>query len=420
MSDTHRLIRLPVFVLIITGAVSISISQNYTDAEVLASAIAKGKLAANYWTTGSGVNPSSTDYYADICSFYGACMFGDATGDSTYYKSINNRYNRTQAIKATDIDVNSCGILPLHLYIHNKKEQQLKLGIDAAKANMQKNGYVRNAIDDTYMTGSLHIQAFRATKDSVYLNFFADYLSMYMKNLQQNNGLYWHHKDLAHQFWGRGNGWGAVSSAEMLQTLPSGHPKYQTILTYYKKHMKGLIDVQLQNGIWHQLLGSTSSKNWEETSGSSMFVFALFIGLQLGILDKETYLEPAKKGWMAVAKYLDASGKLNNVAEGFWPKTGTPDDYLDARKAAAGNSHGTAGFLWAAAAVVKYFNSQVAIDTRPALKPAMSVTSDQYSNYYDLIGRTGLLAGKKFNSTISAGIVIESRGYTSKSILHVP
>jgi len=246
MPDTHKKTRLSVTFLIVAGAVSSSISQNYTDSEVLASAIAKGKLAANYWTTGSGVNPSTTDYYADICSFYGACMFGDAIGDSTYYKNINNRYNRTTAIKTTDIDVNSCGILPLHLYLHSKKDQHLKLGTDAAKANMQKNGYVRNAIDDTYMTGSLHIQAYRATKDTANLNFFANYLSTYMKNLQQNNGLYWHHRDLAHQFWGRGNGWGAASSAEILQVLPQGHPKYETILNGYKKHMKGLIDVQLQ------------------------------------------------------------------------------------------------------------------------------------------------------------------------------
>jgi rhamnogalacturonyl hydrolase YesR len=81
-------------------------------------------------------------------------------------------------------------------------------------------GHIRNAIDDTYMTGSLHVQAYRATKVTVYLNFFADYLSSYMKNLQQSNGLYWHHKDLAHQFWGVETVV-CASSAEILQVLPT-------------------------------------------------------------------------------------------------------------------------------------------------------------------------------------------------------
>jgi len=103
MSGTHRRIRLPVSLLLITGTFSFSISQNYTNEEVLASAIAKGKQAANYWTTGSGINPSTTNYYADICSFYGACILGDAISDSTYYKNINNRYNRTQVIKTSNI-----------------------------------------------------------------------------------------------------------------------------------------------------------------------------------------------------------------------------------------------------------------------------------------------------------------------------
>jgi rhamnogalacturonyl hydrolase YesR len=419
MSGTHRRIRLPVSLLLITGTFSFSISQNYTNEEVLASAIAKGKQAANYWTTGSGINPSTTNYYADICSFYGACILGDAISDSTYYKNINNRYNRTQVIKTSNIDTNSCGILPLHLYLHNQNEQQLKLGIDAAKGNIQMKGHIRNAIDDTYMTGSLHVQAYRATKDTVYLNFFADYLSSYMKNLQQSNGLYWHHKDLAHQFWGRGNGWGAASSAEILQVLPTTHPKYDTILSYYKKHMQGLIDVQLQNGMWHQLLGSTSSKNWEETSGTSMFIFALFTGLQLGVLDKETYLEPAKKGWMAVAKYLDSSGKLGNVAEGFWPKTGTADDYLNAKKAAAGNSHGTAGFLWAATAAVRYFNSLVAIDIKQVTNSIQVVPSQQKIHYFDLIGRSKEFSIKR-NIPTSAGVIVIKSSINPQSIVSLP
>lgn len=420
MSDTHRKIRLPVSLLIITCTVSFSISQNYSNEEVLASAIAKGKLAANYWIKESGKNPGSTDYYAEICSYYGACIFGDATGDSSFYKQINSSYNRTQPIKTTDIDVNSCGILPLHLYLHNKKEQHLKLGIDAAKGNMAKNGYVRNAIDDTYMTGSLHIQAYRATDDTIYLNFFADYLSSYMKNLQQSNGLYWHHKDLAHQFWGRGNGWGAASSAEMLQVLPKTHPRYDTILSYYKKHMKGLIDFQLQNGMWHQLLGSTSSKNWEETSGTSMFVFALFTGLQLGLLDKEAYLEPAKNGWMAVVKHLDFSGKLGNVAEGFWPKTGTADDYLNAKKAAAGNSHGTAGFLWAATAAVKYFNSLVAIVRKPVITSVQVVPSQQKIYYFDMMGRSnGFSINPNIPSSSACGIIIKN-STNSQAIVNLP
>jgi unsaturated rhamnogalacturonyl hydrolase len=308
-----------------------------------------------FWVKNSGANTGS-DYYADICSFYGACIFGDAQKDSSYYKDINSKYTRTAAILTDNIDHCSCGILPLHLYLHSGKPAQLQLGKNAADANIQNSGFVRNAIDDTYMTGSLLVQAYRATNDKKHLDFCANFISTYMTNLQQSNGLYWHHRDLSKQFWGRGNGWGAASTAELIQVIPDNHVKHDAVITGYKKHMKGLVDVQLSSGMWPQLLASTDSRNWEESSGTAMFLFALFTGMRLGILDKETYLAPAKKGWMALIKHLGSDGKLNDIAAGFWPSVGDANEYLSAPKAAAGNSHGTAGFLWAATAIVRYYS----------------------------------------------------------------
>lgn len=359
-----------------------------TDQEVLTSAIEKGKLVADYWLKRSGVQTSS-DYYADICSFYGVCILGDAMGDSSYFKEINKNYNRTAPIKTNDIDQNSCGILPLHLFLHTQNQNHLKLGKDAADANISKNGHVRNAIDDTYMTGSLMIQAYRATNDTKYLDFCVNYLTSYMKNLQQSNGLYWHHKDLSKQFWGRGNGWGAACAAELIQVLPQSHSKYQQVIEGYKKQMNGLIQIQNESGMWNQLLGSSSPKNWEETSGTAMFLFAIFTGLHLKLLDEETYLEPAKKGWMALIQYLSSDGRLSNIADGFWPRSGTADEYLNASKGNPGNSHGTAGILWAAGAIVKYYSGIVNISPKQPYNSQrlQTVFPSKTDLLFDLTGR---------------------------------
>ena len=176
--------------------------------------------------------------------------------------------------------------------------------------------------------------------------------------------------------------------------------------------MKGLIDVQLGSGMWPQLLASTDSRNWEESSGTSMFLFALFTGLELGILDKATYLEPAKKGWTAVAKQLSSDGKLNNIAAGFWPSKGTTDEYLSASKAAAGNSHGTAGFLWAATAVVKYFNAATPVSGEcfsigRASDGSPPVASFQSDVFFDLQGRTIVSAASRADvAHLTPGVII--------------
>lgn len=389
-----------------------------TDDDVLKSALEKGKLVAEYWVKRSGVNPSTTDYYADICSFYGACILGDALGDSSIYKEINSKYNRTSAIKTDNIDNNSCGILPLHLYLHNNNSPLLKLGKDAADANIQKDGHFRNAVDDTYMTGSLMVQAFRATKDTEYLDFCVDFITRYMGNLQQSNGLYWHHGDISHQFWGRGNGWGAASTAELVQVIPPSHKKYEEVITGYKNHMKGLIDVQLESGMWPQLLASTDARNWEESSGTSMFLFALFTGLELGLLDKATYLDPAKKGWTALVGHLGSDGKLNDIAAGFWPKVGDANEYISAPKASAGNSHGTAGFLWAATAIVRYFNSQTGNTHFNSYQPRQNTQSGaplQKDAFFDLKGRGIPTAVLRYNTIVPApGVTVRSTTSTTK------
>jgi unsaturated rhamnogalacturonyl hydrolase len=196
-------------------------------------AISKGKLAVDWYIKRSGKNTGS-DYYADICAYYGSCIFGDAIKDNSIYEYINSSYTRTAPIITSDIDKNSCGILPLHLYLHNKKANQLKLGTDAADANSSKGGHFRNAIDDAYMTGSLHVQAYRASKNNKYLDFCAEYIVRYINTLQQSNGLFWH-RNVSKQYWGRGNGWMAAGSAELIQILPENHKNYNEVITGFKK-----------------------------------------------------------------------------------------------------------------------------------------------------------------------------------------
>lgn len=391
------------------------------DEAMLKSAIETGRIAAEYWIERSGKNPGTTNYYADICSFYGACLLGDALDDDSYYEQINSQYNRTLAISSANIDECSCGILPLHLYLHNDNEQQLQLGINAAEANIEKNGFVRNAIDDTYMTGSLHIQAYKATDDEKYLDFFADYMTMYQRNLQQSSGLYWHHKDLSHQFWGRGNGWGAASSAELLRVIPEDHEKYDEFVDNYKKQMRGLVDAQWESGMWPQLLMSEDNRNWEETSGSSMFVFSLFTGLELGILDTATFLAPAKKGWMAVKDYLESDGRLKNIAAGFWPGVGDANEYLNANRAEKGNSHGTAGFLWAATAVISYYNHLTAIG-KPVTphRRQLTIAPRQRIRYFDLNGRSASFFVQRYLPSGAASCIVRQNGNTIQALVHMP
>lgn len=381
-------------ILIKTGYLSIIISfsvfvfsTNATspdNANILASVQQQGYLVADFWVNKSFKSVTST-YYADACSFYGACLFGTANNDSSYTKFILDKYidNLPNSIPTGDVDKNSVAILPLHLFQMKNDSALLRLGKAAADASLKSAGYKRYAIDDTYMTGSLMIQAYRVTGDTKYLDFCADYIIEYMGKLQQPNGLYWHRVG-SKVFWGRGNGWGAASTTELLLSLPLDHPKRAAVLEGFKKHMTGLLAVQKNNGMWMQVLTSTNSKNYEETSGTGMFLFAMFTGLKNGWLDKSSFLDPATKGWNALSGYVGNDGKLKNICVGFWGD-GTENSYLNAATE-AGNAHGTCAFLWTATAILNLFQ-QTPVKRQVSPMPLIVPSGKSTSIMVDLTGR---------------------------------
>ncbi|MBN1603731.1 MAG: glycoside hydrolase family 88 protein [Chitinispirillaceae bacterium] len=360
------------------------------NADISDVAMEKGRMVANDYISRNRLPNSSSFNYFDACSYYGICLLSEAINDKVLFETIYDKYksNKPSSIPTGDVDKNSSGLLPLYLFISTKDSSLLKLGKAAADNSLQHKGYPRTAIDDVYMTGSLMVQAYRATQGMKYLDFFAEYLLTYMDKLQQSDGLYWHKLD-SRNYWGRGNGWGAAGATELLMELPHTHAKYADVLKGYQNHMAGLLEVQKNNGIWMQLLGSNDPRNWEETSGTAMFLFAIFTGLKNGWLDKKTYLEPAEKGWSALIGHLQGA-KLADVAAGFWPSTGTASDYLNASKGSPGDSHGTAAFLWASAAVYQYFSDTL---TTGVIKncPDHVLTAKRSpitkTHYFDLNGR---------------------------------
>ncbi len=58
----------------------------------------------------------------------------------------------------------------------------------------------------------------------------------YLDKLQQPNGLFYHAPDVPF-FWGRGDGWMAAGSAQLLSSLPADHPARARIMAGYQKMM---------------------------------------------------------------------------------------------------------------------------------------------------------------------------------------
>ena len=302
--------------------------------------------------------------YPEVCTWYGALEFARLTDNQTLLAGLKARFEPLFSNEAPllpprgqHVDYSMFGSLPLELALLSSgpdKQRYLTLGLsyaDAQWARPDAQGLTHETrfwIDDMWMITIVQLQAFRATGDHMYLDRAANEMAAYLAKLQQPNGLFFHAPDVPF-FWGRGNGWFAAGMAEILRDLPSTHPQHAAIVHGYHAMMAGLLRYQTPDGSWRQLIDHPES--FAESSGTGMFTFAMITGLRSGWLDASTYAAAARRGWIALAGFVDQNADVTNCCEGT-NKFNSIDYYL-LRKRKTGDFHGQAAFLWAANAILR-------------------------------------------------------------------
>jgi rhamnogalacturonyl hydrolase YesR len=296
--------------------------------------------------------------YQKVCTYYGALIFADATENKIIVKQVSNGYSKYLSGKrkphSGHVDYNVFGIWPFEIFRQTNDEKYLAIPkklADDEFANPRKDGLTeltRFWVDDMYMVGSLQVQAYKSTKDKVYLDRAALQLITYCERLQRPNGLFFHRED-APFYWGRGNGWAAAALTEILLVLPETHEYYKPLLEAYQKMMLTLLDYQGEDGMWHQLLDDPDS--YPESSCTGMFLYGMASGIYNGWLPFDKYSGKVEKAWNALAAYVNEKGEVENVCVGTNAKD-NKKHYLT-RPKKTGNFHGQAAVLWAATAMVR-------------------------------------------------------------------
>lgn len=116
--------------------------------------------------------------------------------------------------------------------------------------------------------------------------------------------------------WGRGNGWVIFSLAELLEILPEDHESQVELRAFFRELANGFLKLQGKNGLWHQVL--TDSESYEESSCTSMFIYAFSKGIRNGWIEApDAYIKAAFKGWEGLSKNaIDQNGNIYGVCQG--------------------------------------------------------------------------------------------------------
>ncbi|HMB99719.1 MAG TPA: glycoside hydrolase family 88 protein [Flavobacteriaceae bacterium] len=171
------------------------------------------------------------------------------------------------------------------------------------------------------------------------------HMYMYTRNhhgdhglFNEEDGLWWRDKDFDPPYkepngedcyWSRGNGWVIGALAKTLSIIPEGTPHREQYVYDLKVMAKALMLVQREDGFWNASLHDPNHYGGKETSGTSLFVYALAFGVNNRILDKETYLPVIEKAWKGLTtEALHTNGFLGYLqSTGKEPKEGQPLSY---------------------------------------------------------------------------------------------
>ena len=116
----------------------------------------------------------------------------------------------------------------------------------------------------------------------------------------------WANKEtgLAPEVWSEGLGWYAILMADVFDFIPKSHTDYPYLMSALQKLCKGLKDVQdSATGMWCQVVDKPYvSDNWNETSGTGMFLYLIKKSIDKGYVDSEEYSPVVKKAYEGIIK----------------------------------------------------------------------------------------------------------------------
>ncbi|MBE0696952.1 MAG: glycoside hydrolase family 88 protein, partial [Anaerolineaceae bacterium] len=104
---------------------------------------------------------------------------------------------------------------------------------------------------------------------------------------------------LSPEVWSEGLGWYALILVETLALMPKDFPERAIVEKILVDLVEGLRKTQDKNtGLWYQVVDKGSLvDNWQDTSGSAMFVYAIQRAIELGYASSEIYLPVTQKGY---------------------------------------------------------------------------------------------------------------------------
>ena len=216
----------------------------------------------------------------------------------------------------------------LDLYQLDKEKEPRKIA--RAKEVMEyqmstpKNDYWWWA-DGLYMVMPVMTKLYKVTGNKLYLEKLHEYLS-YANSIMYDSEEKLYYRDAKYvypkhksangkkDFWARGDGWVFAGLAKILQDVPKNDSHREEYVQRFRDMAQAIAKSQQPEGYWTRSILDPEHAPGPETSGTAFFTYGMLWGINNEILDKETYLPMAAKGYHYLTTVaLQPNGKVGYV-----------------------------------------------------------------------------------------------------------
>jgi len=262
------------------------------------------------------------------------------TGKKEYFdyikRNIDNVVNEAGEIfgykeGTYNIDHLNNGKVLLFLY-NETKEEKYKIAADTLWNQMENHPRINEGgfwhkkvyanqmwLDGLYMGAPYLIQyAKEFGKVSSFEDLANQFIIMYKNAVDKKTGLLYHGYDESREqkwadketgcspnFWCRSIGWYVMGLVDALEYLPESLEKRAELIEILNKTFEAVSRYQNKDtGLWYQVVDMMDRVgNYQEASGSAMYVYAMAKAVNKGYSDKK-YMEIAKKGYAGLVQEL--------------------------------------------------------------------------------------------------------------------
>jgi unsaturated rhamnogalacturonyl hydrolase len=150
--------------------------------------------------------------------------------------------------------------------------------------------------------------------------------------------------------WSRGNGWIVIALTDTIAALPAGDSNRAHYIALLQAMAAALKANQQAGGYWTADVDHPASFPAPESSGTSFFTYGLARGIQMGYIDRATYLPVVQKAW----GWLKGTALHSNGLVGYVQGPSSHPSQHQPISPTATTNYGTGAFLMAGVEASKF------------------------------------------------------------------